>query len=281
MVKFCPTCKKVYPITTTVCPGCHGTNLMRFCQNCKKMLPPGAVACPGCGDTDTTKTTSSKTVPHKGKKKKSKAPFILALILAVLTGAAGWHFLSSFLFADKDAKGNVSDTIEDTEKSSSSQNLDEFFSDNSRGSENPTDEEIIGEDTISPVQINSYKLGKDIIEDPTISLNVTNTTDKIIKSYTAIIFAYDDDNVPVKIYFNDFVCRLDDTDPLKANETRRNDTYWTLYGNYNEIKKVVGYIAQVEFYDEPTWENPSALALYNRYNESILEDGDENILTRE
>lgn len=96
MVKFCPVCKKIYPISTTVCPSCHSTNLMRFCQNCKKMLPAGAISCPVCGDTDTTQITTGRTAPSNVKKKKNRVVFIfLTLFLLVSTGAAAWWFLFS------------------------------------------------------------------------------------------------------------------------------------------------------------------------------------------
>lgn len=54
MVKFCPVCKKIHPIGTTVCPNCHSKNLTRFCQNCKKIIPNGMRSCPTCGDADDT-----------------------------------------------------------------------------------------------------------------------------------------------------------------------------------------------------------------------------------
>lgn len=96
MVKFCPTCKKVYPITTTVCPGCHGTNLMRFCQNCKKMVPSGATACPVCGDRDTAEAHTNTQERVKTKKEKKRAfPVFIVLFLLIGSGIATWWFLFS------------------------------------------------------------------------------------------------------------------------------------------------------------------------------------------
>ena len=107
MVKFCPTCKKIYPISTTVCPGCHGTNLMRFCQNCKKILPPGAISCPGCGDTDTTQIKTGGENQSKGENTKKKKPKIIPIFLLFLLagGAAWWFFFSSLTLPTAKAGG--------------------------------------------------------------------------------------------------------------------------------------------------------------------------------
>ena len=56
--------------------------------------------------------------------------------------------------------------------------------------------------------------------------------------------------------------------------------YWQFYGEYNEIKQIVGYVDEVEFYDGTTWENPKSSSLFARYNEQLLADGDEYILSR-
>lgn len=133
---------------------------------------------------------------------------------------------------------------------------------------------------LTPVQVNSYRLRKDIIGNPEISFNVTNNTDKIVKEYTVRVFAYDNDNVPVKIYFNDFTRRLNDTDSLKPGVTKNVKGYWQFYGEYNEIKQIVGYVDEVEFYDGTTWENPQDNNLFDKYNEKILVENDANILTR-
>jgi len=54
MVKFCLTCRKIYPIIIKKCPICGNQNLLRFCPTCKKIVPDSALSCPFCGDIDET-----------------------------------------------------------------------------------------------------------------------------------------------------------------------------------------------------------------------------------
>lgn len=96
MVKFCPTCKKIYPLNTKICPVCRNPALMRFCQNCKKMLPQGEIVCPSCGDVDTTQIQNSAEESKKPKKKKKRIlPVFVALFLLAGAGIATWWFLFS------------------------------------------------------------------------------------------------------------------------------------------------------------------------------------------
>lgn len=135
-------------------------------------------------------------------------------------------------------------------------------------------------DSICPVSLNGYKMTKNIIGGPEISFNMTNITDEIIKSFVVRVFAYDNDGVPVKVSFNNFTALLEDTNALRAGKTSSTDGSWTLYGTYSEMRQIVAYVEEVEFFDGTTWENPNSTTFYMRYNECMLEDNDENVLKR-
>lgn len=133
-------------------------------------------------------------------------------------------------------------------------------------------------DNPPPLKINGYKLGKNIIGQPTIKFDITNVSEKVVKEYCVALFIYDSEGLPVKIYFNDFYQMLNDTDPLKAGSRTKSNSYWQLYGTYSEMKQVVAYIDEVEFYDGTTWTNPKSGQLFSRYYETMLPAGDENVI---
>ena len=136
-------------------------------------------------------------------------------------------------------------------------------------------------DNTPPVQINSYRLSRNIIGQPEMRIGVTNISDKIVKSYAIALFAYDNDGLPVQIYFNDFYQRLRSNTPLSAGESSGTSAgYWQLYGEYSEMQQIVAYVDEVEFYDGTVWNNPNSDSLFARYNENLLSAGDENILEK-
>lgn len=139
-------------------------------------------------------------------------------------------------------------------------------------------------EALSPVQLNSYSLGKNIIGQPTIKISTTNLTDSIIKEYSMYVFAYDSDGVPVKVNTlsvgDGFSTGLRDSDALKPGATSKSNAYWQLYGDYNEMKQFVVLLKDVQFYDGTTWQNPQYSKLYEKYNGKILSADDENVLPR-
>lgn len=133
---------------------------------------------------------------------------------------------------------------------------------------------------LCPIQLNGYRIEKSIIGYPELFVNAENTSDKIIKSYVLRIFAYDQDGVPVKVRFDDFTIRLNDTNAVKPGESVNKNGYWTLYGDYNSMQQIVLYVEEVEYFDGSIWKNPQSNTLFAKYNEAILEAGDENVLER-
>jgi len=131
-----------------------------------------------------------------------------------------------------------------------------------------------------PIELISYKMGKDAIGDPKFYLNAKNISDKTIKEFSVTVFFFDNDGIPVPVYFNDYSAGLSYSRAVKANETTLSNYYWTLYGSYNDMKQAVCIVKQVEFFDGTTWENPIFGKLSHKYNQQILSLDDENILAR-
>ena len=46
------------------------------------------------------------------------------------------------------------------------------------------------------------------------------------------------------------------------------------------MQQIVLYVEEVEYFDGSIWENPQSNTLFAKYNETILEVGDENVLER-
>lgn len=139
-------------------------------------------------------------------------------------------------------------------------------------------------DNLSPIQLNSCTLGKNIIGDPTIKISATNMTDSTIKEYSICIFAYDSDGVPVKvdspIMGDGFSAAVAYTNALKPGATSKSNSYWQLDGDYNEMQQIVAILKSTEFFDGTIWLNTQYSTLYDKYNGKILSADDENILPK-
>ena len=135
-------------------------------------------------------------------------------------------------------------------------------------------------DNLCPLQLNSYRMVKNIIGYPDFSINAKNVSNKIIKEFSLRIFAYDEDGVPVQVRFDNYTSLLSYTAALKPGETTNMNRYWTLYGTYSDMQQMVVIVDEIEFYDDTTWSNPQSDTLYVKYNENLLEVDDENVLER-
>lgn len=87
-----------------------------------------------------------------------------------------------------------------------------------------------------PIELISYRLGKNIIGNPEFYLKARNVSDSIIKEFSVSIFAYDADGVPVSVYFGDYTQGLRYSNAVKAGEETSSSACWTLYGTYSEMK---------------------------------------------
>lgn len=131
-----------------------------------------------------------------------------------------------------------------------------------------------------PIELVSYRLKKSLTGQPQIYIKANNTSDKIIKEFSMTVFAFDDDGVPVSIYFGDYSQRLRYSQAIKPGESTRSSTYWQLYGEYSDMKQVVVVLGDIEFFDGSTWENSQYSALCSKYDQQLLQEGDKNILSR-
>ena len=131
-----------------------------------------------------------------------------------------------------------------------------------------------------PIELLGYSLGKNSISNPELYVKAQNVSEGIIKEFSMTVFAFDGDGLPVKVDFNDYSALLSYTDAVKPGEGLKSNSCWTLYGEYNEMKQVVIILRDVEFFDGTTWENASYGTLCEKYEQKMLEAGDENILPR-
>lgn len=132
---------------------------------------------------------------------------------------------------------------------------------------------------IPPIKLNSCRLKQGTFIYDDFYLSATNISDEIIKEFSFVIFAYDDDNVPVK-FDNDFYEGCNYSDLIKPGASTETNRYWMVDGE-KTMKKFVVIVKDVEFLNETTWENPQYNALFDKYNEKMLESNDDpNILKK-
>lgn len=133
-------------------------------------------------------------------------------------------------------------------------------------------------DQLQPLQLKSYRLGKNSIGNPEFYLRATNLSDQIIKEFSITVFAFDDDGVPVSVYFGDYSKGLKYSSAVKPGENTKSTSYWTLYGTYSEMRQFV--VIPVEFFDGTVWINNQYGDLCDTYEQQLLKADDPNILTR-
>lgn len=132
-----------------------------------------------------------------------------------------------------------------------------------------------------PLELISYRLGKNLIGQPKFYLQAKNMTDNIIKEFTIFVFAYDSDGVPVTVSLTgDYSEGLQYSKAVKAGEETDSHTYGQLYGTYENMKQFVVILRDVEFFDGTTWENSQYSTLFEKYEQQLLETDDKNILPR-
>ena len=131
-----------------------------------------------------------------------------------------------------------------------------------------------------PIELTSYVLKRNSIGQPELYVKVQNTSGEIIKTFSLTVFAFDEDGVPVTTYFNHYAKNLNYSDAVKPGEFTKSNSYWQLYGEYNEMKQIVVILNTVEFFDGSTWENSEYGTLYSKYDQQLLEENDSHILPR-
>lgn len=127
------------------------------------------------------------------------------------------------------------------------------------------------EDTI-PVKIAGTGLDRNIIDNQILNVKFHNNSKKPTKEIHFIVFAYDKNNLPVKVNFgyDDYLgCNFDI--PLQPDETSSSDWTWDLNPKGNEVAKVVVILNKVLFFEGDDWTNPSISASIEKYSGKILE----------
>lgn len=110
-------------------------------------------------------------------------------------------------------------------------------------------------DNLSPIELVGYRLQRNIIGNPDFYLIAKNMSDKIIKEFSFTVFAFDNDGIPVPVYFGDYSAGLRYSNAVKPGESTSTNSYWNLYGTYSDMKQIVVVLRDVEFFDGGTWEN--------------------------
>ena len=132
----------------------------------------------------------------------------------------------------------------------------------------------------SPIELVNYALKTNSIKNPEIYISAKNISGQIIKEFSMTVFAFDDDGIPVSVYFGDYAKGLNYSTAIKPDESTKSNTYWTLYGDFDSMKQVVVIIRKVEFFDGSSWENSQYDTLYSKYEQQLLPAGDANVLPR-
>ena len=133
-----------------------------------------------------------------------------------------------------------------------------------------------------PVKLISYRIESNLIGNPEFYLRAENISDKIIKGFTAAVFGYDNDGVPVSLGYNDYIRIIDYDESIKVGATTQNNLCWTFYGIHDKspIQKVVVIVKEVSYFDGTTWENMNFGSLCEKYERQIISTSDENILKK-
>lgn len=131
-----------------------------------------------------------------------------------------------------------------------------------------------------PIELVSCRLKKDIIGEPELYVKAQNISDKIVKEFSATVFAFDEDGIPVSVYMGDYSKGLRYSSAIKPDEYTSSNSYWQLYGEYSDMQQIVVILNDVEFFDGSTWENSQYDTLCGKYEQQLLSEGDKNILPK-
>ncbi len=90
-----------------------------------------------------------------------------------------------------------------------------------------------------------------------IQVIIKNNTDKVVKNFDVGVLAYDENDYPLNIEYNDFLLlgqgRAVNVQP---GQTYGDDEYFNIFYNEEKIRKAIACVKKVEYYDGSKWENP-------------------------
>lgn len=203
------------------------------------------ILCKTCGKEISSK---AKSCPHCGGKNKApiyKKPWLWIIVFVLLVGIVG-------------ASGSTDTTIDTTESTISGQATEK--------SETNTKKPNVfsGDCGISAIA----EMGTDIIGQPTVSVSVTNTSDKKIQAIQFYAIPYDVYNEELKGVFTQNRLSIDNSIASGASDTI---TYQLID---NQVKTVKLYVYSVYFEDGTEWGNREATKTMIKENaKEIAVDG--------
>lgn len=104
-----------------------------------------------------------------------------------------------------------------------------------------------------------------------IQVIVKNNTQKVVKSYTTSILAYDSSGFPLKIDYSDYeeLCSCEGAN-IQPGNTHGKDNYCSIYYEQDKIASAIACVKHVEYYDGTTWDNPYYEYWLEQYKEKPL-----------
>ena len=104
-----------------------------------------------------------------------------------------------------------------------------------------------------------------------IQVIVKNNTQKVVKSYTISILAYDSNGFPLKIDYSGYekLCSCEGAN-IQPGDTHGKDNYCSIYYEKDKIASSIACIKEVEYYDGTRWENPYYEHWIEQYKEKPL-----------
>lgn len=131
-----------------------------------------------------------------------------------------------------------------------------------------TDVDSVTKNTIKeepcPVEVVSFSLERDSIDQQLAKVQFKNISDKVIKNIKFNVFAYDLNGYPVKVQFDyeDYLsCSLERT--LQPGESSDPEIGWNIYNQGTEVNDLRVVVKDVEFFNDVPTQNNS------KYNEEI------------
>lgn len=106
-----------------------------------------------------------------------------------------------------------------------------------------------------PLQIEYSHLGKNAIENPTVSVTVKNESSKTVNAFIVNFYLYDNFNKRVNHYLYDtnIYTGINQKTINPDKKFNGNNYYWTPYGHENTMK-FIAVITEIHYTDNTTWQ---------------------------
>ena len=185
---------------------------------------------------------SAKSCPHCGAKNKKPPVILIAIAVIILIG-----IISSIGGGNSSDNSNSSSTVSENNGSQNSSAFSDATNQNSLAPSN-TNSKFSGDCGIAV----KGEMGTDIIGQPTVTVEITNTSDKDISAIQFYAIPYDVYGEELTGIFTYNKLTTDDTIPAGTSDTRT----WQLLDT--DVKTVRLYVFSVYFSDGTEWGNKDA-----------------------